>query len=190
MREGDERRAIGKYFARTFPRQPQQYGARPRAGGFRRDYHLRRDADYYRRQMGRPQPRFGNEREYQRTPTQRARNVPWMNRAAFVQTYGPDADYDDWLDRRRYRQDDLDDPETFQQIAMDRGTRFAREAPWRDRDDERFFRDQGEDIEGIQYENEIAVEVYRKRERPQDELIEIDVEDLPVIGKKVKFEDE
>lgn len=74
-----------------------------------------RDYAYWQRQMGLPQRPFF--RQFLGTRQQRARNVPWMSRHAFAAMYGPDADYDQWLVERRFRQDDLNDPVVFANLV-------------------------------------------------------------------------
>lgn len=143
----------------------------------RDDYHFRPDERYWRRQMGRPQAPFF--RQYNRTAQQRARNIPFMTRAQFHATYGDDADFGAWLEARKYRPEDLEDPVVFEQLVYQRRNR----------------------MHGFQYLDPEEVEELHERDLEDDYLImndlkrqrdaEIAVEDLPVVvpGKKVKFED-
>lgn len=155
--------------------------------------YARQDHARWRRGMGRRQNWFNPDH----TANQeiRARNVPWMNRSQFARQYGDDADYDQWLVDRRYREDDLGDPVVFDDLVYQRRHNFG--IPYHHYDRVQLT---PYELENIQYEQDIAAEEegwrqtkerawkhHAKRERESTP----DVEDLPLVtvGKKIKFED-
>jgi len=95
---------------------------RPRVRQFG-DRYYNRDQGYWRYRMGQRQLPYNVP--VRMDAQARARRAPWRNRVQFAQAYGADADYDEWQNARRYRPEDLDDPDVFDQIVVDRRVNFA-----------------------------------------------------------------
>jgi len=148
------------YLARNRFRAP----FRPRPGNFG-DRNFNRDYNYWRRQVGRPQRRFEAPRM---DNVARARRAPWRNRQQFAIAYGADADYDDWLDARRYRPEELDDPDVFENIVADRRVNFA------------------PDVYGLAPEDLIDLDIQEKK-RVNDEIEDADLNDRAL--KRIKDEE-
>jgi len=150
---------VGNYLARNRNRAP----FRPRAAQFG-DRWFNRDRWYWRGQMGRPQRRFEAPRLDR---VARARRAPWRNRQAFAAAYGADADYEDWLDARRYRPEDLDDPRVFANVVADRRVNFA------------------PDVYGLAPEDLIDLDI-QENKRVNDEIEDADLNDRAL--KRIKSE--
>lgn len=182
-----------RHFTRWRPRIEFRPSAQERG-----DRLFNRDYRYWRQYSGRRRagPVFARSNvPYQANEQIRARNIPWMNRSQFHRRYGDDADYDQWLVDRRYREDDLADPRVFEDLVFQRRHDFR--SPYNDYDKLTLT---PYELENIQYEEDIAAEDepwrqtkerawkhHAKRERESTP----DVEDLPLVtvGKKIKFED-